>query len=244
VLAGLGFQDSLVDLQCSKARDDVVEQGFLRRFVDVGRRGTVHRACREAGRLHAHFGFRSQRQERPHARDLAQGVDVVRVGQINLVGAAGEKLFYGQLADGRDVHEGRVARNGSELGDEVLAAPQQELAALAANGHKIHRRGGGADKVHGRAHHVGVVGAAKAAVAGDQQDRDLPDLVARLEQRVQAAGRARLGAQVLQDLVGLAGVGARGQHLLLGAAHLGRTDRFQRAGHLGDIANAPHAEPH
>ncbi len=129
------FEDRLVDLQGGKARDDLVQDLALGRFVDVGRSQALVGIVLHPPACLAHL----EREQLLDHGLLAHHVDEIGVDQVDFVRLALQELVHRQPPDGRYVGEGGRGRQAAELGDDLLAAAQEHVASLAADGDVAHR---------------------------------------------------------------------------------------------------------
>ena len=76
---------------------------------------------------------RDDRQDLADLRRLGQGVDEARVDDVDRVDLAGDEVVDGDLGNRADVVERHVVAEAGELGDDVLAGADHEVAALLAD---------------------------------------------------------------------------------------------------------------
>ena len=241
MLAGHAFQDRLVELQLGEARHDRVDQLGVALLVDVGVGALRRVAMQELGQHAAARVTGADRQQLPNDRLLAQYVDEVAVDDVDAVDLVPEKRVDRRAGDRRYVSLARTARQADELGQQVVAAAQQQIAALAADRDSLGPERVAAHEARRRAHHVGVVGAGQTPVAGYQHQRRRAGGRRLGEQRVPVAAHHR--RQVDQDLPRLGGVRARRHRLFLRALHPRGRHHFHGVGHLRDVAHAADTAP-
>ena len=170
-------------------------------------------------------------------------IDKVGIDQINLIHFPFEEFIHCHAANCRNVSKGGCSRQIGELGDDLLATPQEHIASFAPDSNIPDGNLEMVKMLDYETDDIGIVCARQAPVATDRHYEYMMDLGTARQKRVQDRPSGLLG-NVHQHLPCLGSIRARrgdGRHCL---ANFAGTDGLQGTRHLRDTLDTADSHPH